>query len=233
MIDAWFTSGITDATENGGDLSFTAYAYSLTHDFELFGTGLVDNGGTVPYDGTITRIELDYANNDPTTPDFVISDISVDANRLVNTSDVEWSLDFLEAVSTGNDTFNVNGSSIRNLSGDIYSLRFNEVLVGANDTFNCATSTFASVYGDTVVALSANSVTGGDDTFNGAFNFAIGDVGTVSGTQFFGGADTFTDLAGATLSNPHLWGDVIDLENTTAPSSGGMTSSLLIVWALS
>ena len=194
--------GVAGAIENGGDFSY-GNALTPLDDIELQGTNLTYVGGASPVTGTINRIEMAIGNGNETNPDVIITDISVDAQLIGDSSSPVPHESMYRAILSGDTTFHFTGSSAGIVAfGDFFIADFDEVILRGNTTlqFRAGDDTFygtgadnSFLRGDGETVANGASVTGGWDTFWGVFDWMYGDVNTVDGSVLNGGNDQYLE----------------------------------------
>ena len=187
------------------------------HTITASGTGITVDGSNIPTAGTIDTVTIDLGNNNPGTPDVVISGLSFDLTDLVYTLGASSADAFWATVMAGETTVLPGVTDEITLYGDFRDFDQGGLGIAADDTLTGGDFQFTFIYGDTETVVSG-LLLGGDDLITGTFASAYGDAQTVSaGARLVGGDDQIIYQINWTASRTvavsadalNVWGTVI------------------------
>ncbi|MEM6758656.1 MAG: calcium-binding protein [Pseudomonadota bacterium] len=221
----------TDATENGGELSYITAG--SPNDVELFGDNLLPTGlSEAPITGEIERLEIALGTSPSTIPDVVIETSPPISASLIPSGVAFGDNEMLwRAILQGQTTFHFEGGSTRiDVLGDFRTADSEVITRGngfgqaGNDLFSGTGGDGSFPRGDGEFLVKGASVEGGHDQFVGAFDTSFGDVFGVVESTLFGGNDTYTETEQFT-ADPN-----VEFTGDAAAISGNSTSGKAIVF---
>ena len=168
--------------------SSTFYSYLSTDGnlVTLLGSGFTVNGSNIPTGGAVTEVRMDLGNNNPVTPDMIVTGLTFAAMDLSYASGEAASYIFWTLMNQGDTEVLTPSDSVR-LIGDSHDWNTGSLL-GSDDILRGGDFTGTRLWGD-VFDVTGGTVVGGDDSILGAFTEGHGDFGNITNAWVSGGDD--------------------------------------------